>query len=76
VGKSENMPAIARFFQTNPVVVVVLHGESQDDAWHRYLTANPAGAGAHVKIFHYPEPVARKNNNSDVLQWRRRENRV
>ncbi len=76
MGKSENRSAIARLFQTISVVVEVLHGESQDDAWRRYLASNPEGAGASVKIFHFPEPVSRNNKNSDILQWRRRENPI
>lgn len=76
MGKSENRSAIARLFQTSSAVVEVLHGESQDDAWCRYLASNPEGAGAHIKIFHYPEPVSRNNQNSDILQWRRRENQL
>ena len=65
---------IVRYFQTNLVVVEVLNGETQDDAWRRYLADNPKGAGATVKIFHYPEPRSLKKRNSEVLQLRRREN--
>ncbi len=72
MGNSE----MARIFQVSSVVVEVQHGESQDDAWGRYLATNPEGARASVKIFHYPGPVSRRNNHSDILQWRRRENRV
>ena len=64
MGNSNSKSAIARFLRISPVVVEVRHGESQDDAWSRYLAANPEGAGAHVKIFHYPEPVSRNNQIS------------
>jgi hypothetical protein len=48
--------AVTQYFQTKLVVVEVRNGETQEDAWSRYLTENPENAGVHVKIFHYPEP--------------------
>jgi hypothetical protein len=60
VRSSENESAITQYFQTKLVVVEVQNGESQEDAWRRYLAENPGSAGAHVKIFHYPEPSSLK----------------
>ena len=74
--KPDNRSALARFFQNSSVVVEVLNGESQDDAWRRFLADNPDGAGARIKIFHYPEPVSRKKINPDILQLPRGENRI
>ena len=51
---SENQSSIRRYFQTKLAVVEVHNGETQDDAWRRYLTDHPENAGAEVKIFHYP----------------------
>ena len=55
VHSSENELAIEQYFQAKLVVVEVQNGEGQEEAWRRHLAANPDDAGAHVKIFHYPE---------------------
>jgi hypothetical protein len=52
----DNDSAVTQYFQTKLVVVEVRNGETREDAWARYLADNPDNAGAHVKIFHYPEP--------------------
>ena len=70
----ENHSAIAKYFRTNLAVVEVKNGESQDDAWRRYLAENPEGAGAVVKIFHYPGPSPLKRGISEVPQLRSRKN--
>ena len=74
MSQSENRSAIEKYFQTNLAVVEVQNGENQEEAWRRYLTDNPERAGAHVKIFHYPGVSPRKKENSEVLQFRSREN--
>jgi hypothetical protein len=56
VGSSENQSAITQYFKTKLVVVEMQNGETQEEAWGRHLAANPESSGAHVKIFHYPEP--------------------
>ena len=56
VCSAENETAVTKYFQTKLAVVEVRRGESQEDAWRRYLAENPESAGADVKIFHYPEP--------------------
>ena len=56
VSRSEKQPAISQHFQTKLVVVEVKNGESQDDAWHRYLGENPGSVRAQIKIFHFPQP--------------------
>ncbi len=74
VTDSNNNSVIARYFQTNLVVVEVMNGETQEEAWRRFVADNPEGAGASVKIFHFPEPRSLKKRNSEVLQLHRREN--
>jgi hypothetical protein len=37
-------------------VVEVVNGESQEEAWRRYLTHHPESIGVRIKIFHYPNP--------------------
>jgi hypothetical protein len=61
VTSSKNHPVIARYFKTNLAVVEVRNGESQDDAWRRYLADHPDCAGVNVKIFHYEGPSPLKN---------------
>jgi hypothetical protein len=53
---SENQSTVAQYRKTNLAVVVVQNGESQDEAWRRYLADNPESAEVRVKIFHYPMP--------------------
>jgi hypothetical protein len=53
---AENQTAMRQYFRAKLAVVEVKNGETQEDAWRRYLAENPNSAGAHVKIFHYPEP--------------------
>ncbi len=64
----ENQSAIRQYFQTKLVVVEVRNGESQEDAWRRYLAEHPGCSGAHVKIFHYPQPSPLKKErlNSEL----------
>jgi hypothetical protein len=62
---------ITQYFQAKLAVVEVRNGESQDDAWRRYLADNPANAGAHVKIFHYPEPSPLKKKQANIRAERR-----
>ncbi len=61
-----NESVVAQYFQTKLAVVEVRNGESQEDAWRRYLAENPDQAGAHVKIFHYPEPSPLKKKGADI----------
>jgi hypothetical protein len=76
VSCSENHSAIARYFRTKLAVVEVRNGESQEDAWHRYLAKNPEGARAQVKIFHYPgpSPLKKPREGSELLRFPKREN--
>ena len=73
---SETRSAIATYFQTDLAVVEVRPGESQEDAWCRYLANHPGSAGVHVKIFHYPEPITlkKKKGSSPILPSRTMEN--
>jgi hypothetical protein len=56
VHSMERESVVTQYFQTKLAVVEVRNGESQEDAWRRYLADNPENAGVVVKIFHYPEP--------------------
>jgi hypothetical protein len=56
VCNSDQPTTMTRLFQTEPAVIEVKDGESQEEAWKRHLAANPAIASAHIKIFHYPAP--------------------
>ena len=73
---SETRSAIAKYFQTDFVVVEMQNGETQEDAWRRYLANHPGDAGVHVKIFHYPEPspLKKKKGSSQIQPSRTREN--
>ena len=61
-----NKSAITQYFQTKLAVVEVRNGESQEDAWRRYLADNPDNAGAHVKIFQYPGPSPLKKQRAGI----------
>jgi hypothetical protein len=66
VHSMQNESAVRQYFQTKLAVVEVQNGESQEDAWSRYLAENPDQAGANVKIFHYPEPSPLKKNKGEM----------
>jgi hypothetical protein len=53
---SEDYPVLAKYLNIKLVVVEVSNGESQEEAWRRYLTEHPESTGVDVKIFHYPNP--------------------
>jgi hypothetical protein len=61
-----NKSTVKQYFQTKLAIVEVRNGESQEDAWRRFVAENPEQAGAHVKIFHYPEPSPLKKNKGDI----------
>jgi hypothetical protein len=48
---------MTRYNQMKVVVVEVRHGESQEEAWRRYLVDHPESVGVEVRIFHYPNPM-------------------
>jgi hypothetical protein len=50
----------AQHLKISVAVVEVHNGESQEEAWRRYLSHHPESAGVKVKIFHYPNPSLRK----------------
>ena len=53
----ENLSGLTLPKKTNVVVVVVRHGESQGEAWRRYLADHPESFGVDVRIFHYSNPM-------------------
>ena len=57
---SEDQSVLARYLNINLAVVEVCNGESQEEAWRRYLADHPEKVGVSVKIFHYPNPRPRK----------------
>ena len=63
----ENLSGLTLPKKTNVVVVVVRHGESQGEAWRRYLADHPESVGAGVRIFHYPSQVS-ENQKEKVTQ--------
>ena len=63
---SEKNSALARYYRTTLAVVEVRRGESEEEAWRRYLDNNPEGARAHVRIFHYPEPSPLKRKRGEL----------
>ena len=61
---SENRSTLEQYLRSDLAVVVVNNGESQEDAWDRYLADNPESVGVRVKIFHYPQPSLHKFKRS------------
>jgi hypothetical protein len=51
----EKPTALTKYFETKLAVIEVKDGETQEEAWQRYLLTNPGNCNAHIKIFHYPE---------------------
>ena len=60
VSDSEDQSVLARYLNINLAVVEVRNGESQEEAWRRYLSDHPEKVGVRVTIFHYPNPSPRK----------------
>ncbi|MFW6123327.1 MAG: hypothetical protein ACOC6L_03735 [Thermodesulfobacteriota bacterium] len=50
----EKNTALGKYLETKLAVIEVKDGETQEEAWRRYLTLNPGYANTHIKIFHYP----------------------
>ena len=61
---SENQSTLAQYLRKSWAVVEVDNGESQEDAWRRYLADNPESFGVRVKIFHYPKPSLLKSKRA------------
>lgn len=53
---SEDQSVLAQYLNIDVAVVEVRKGESQEEAWRRYLAVHPESVGVCVKIFHYPNP--------------------
>ena len=58
---SEDQSLLAQDLKISVAVVEVRKGESQEEAWRRYLADHPESVGVQVKIFHYPNPSPRKS---------------
>jgi len=50
---SEKNTGLGKYLETKLAVIEVKEGETQEEAWRRYLTLNPGSANTHIKIFHY-----------------------
>jgi hypothetical protein len=61
VSDSENQSVLARYLNINLAVVEVHNGESQEEAWRRYLSVHPESVEVRIRIFHYPNPSPRNS---------------
>ena len=64
---SEDQSGLGENLKINVAVVEVRSGESQEEAWRRYLAGHPESVGVHVKIFHYSSQVS-ANPKENVTQ--------
>ncbi len=60
MGDSEDQSVLGRYLNINLAVVEVRNGESQEDAWRRFLAEHPEKVGVCVKIFNYQNSSPRK----------------
>ncbi|MFZ5447294.1 MAG: hypothetical protein ACOZFS_01455 [Thermodesulfobacteriota bacterium] len=60
MGDSEEQSVLDRYLNINLAVVEVCNGESQEEAWRRYLAEHPERVGVSVKIFNYQNSSPRK----------------
>ena len=60
----KNQSAVAHYPKANLAVVEVRQGESEEEAWSRYLADHPESVGVTVKIFHLPQPSLRQIKDS------------
>jgi hypothetical protein len=56
MGDGPKKSLLAQDLKISVAVVEVHNGESQKEAWRRYLTYHPESVGVRIKIFHYPNP--------------------
>jgi hypothetical protein len=54
VSRSDKPTAVSKYLETKLAVIEVHDGETQEEAWRRYLILHPECANTHIKIFHYP----------------------
>lgn len=62
---SEKPTMVTKYFGTKLAVIEVNDGETQEEAWRRYLTLNPGGADTHIKIFHFPPQKPLEKTKAD-----------
>jgi hypothetical protein len=58
VGGMEKSTALTKYFEPRLAVIIVNEGETEEEAWRRYLAIHPGYANARIKIFHYPGKVS------------------
>ena len=63
---SEKTTGLSKYFETKLAVIEVNDGETQEEAWRRYLTLNPGYADTHIKIFHYPAKTTLSKATADL----------
>ncbi len=63
---SEKITALSKYFEAKLAVIEVNEGETQEEAWRRYLTHNPGYANTHIKIFHYPAKTSLSKAKADL----------
>ena len=68
----EKPTALTKYFETKLAVIEVKEGETEEEAWRRYLATHPGYANTHIKIFHYPAKVSlsKAKGRLEVLQFR------
>lgn len=68
----EKPTALTKYFETKLAVIEVNDGETEEEAWRRYLATHPGYANTHIKIFHYPAKVCpgKAKGHAEILQFR------
>jgi hypothetical protein len=61
MGDGPKKPILDQDLKISVAVVEVVNGESQEEAWRRYLTHHPESVGVRIKIFHYPDASPNKS---------------
>jgi hypothetical protein len=70
----EKPTALTKYFETKLAVIEVKEGETEEEAWRRYLATHPGYANTHIKIFQYPAKAcpSKAKGHSEILQLRRK----
>ena len=72
MGNMEHSTALTNYFTTKLAVIVVNDGETEEEAWRRYLADHPGYADTRIKIFHYPAKASRTKAKGclEIVQFR------
>lgn len=63
---SEKPDGLGKYFETKLAVIEVNDGETQEEAWRRYLSLNPGLANSRIRIFHYPAKKPLEKAKTDL----------